>query len=169
MTVIGDNPRPAAAPDALVQSMKTALRARHAPVAIVSGFAGAQPVGCVVSAFLSLSLQPPSLLVSLQHGSQTLECIQRSGRFGLSLLGEQHDRLIQTFSTGNARDRFRSAKYGVSCDVPLLEGSPATFACALSRVVPMYDHVLLVGDVLQADSGPRSRRTPAGGLAKVAS
>jgi flavin reductase (DIM6/NTAB) family NADH-FMN oxidoreductase RutF len=129
--------------------VRAALRPRHAPVAIVSAFNGAEPVGCAVSAFLSLSLQPPRLLVSLQNGSRTLRHIQAGDRFGLSLLAEQHSPLIELFSSGRSCDRFRSTGYQVVHDVPLLPSAPAAFACALTAVVEMYDHTLVVGDVLE--------------------
>lgn len=136
---------------ALVESVRAALRLRHAPVAIVSTFNGGQPVGCVVSAFLSLSLQPPSLLVSLQNGSTTLGHIQTSDRFGLSLLAAQHGPLIELFSSGPSCDRFRSTGYQVVHDVPLLTSAPAVFACSLAAAIGMYDHTLIVGEVLHAD------------------
>jgi flavin reductase (DIM6/NTAB) family NADH-FMN oxidoreductase RutF len=141
----------AAPEEALVESVKAAMRLRRTSVAIVSTFDGDQPVGCAVSAFLSLSLRPPSLLVSLRSGSQTLGHIQRTNRFGLSLLAEQHEPLIDVFSHGRCGDRFRSTGFDVVHDVPLVDGSPAAFACVLSAQVRMYDHTLVTGEVLRVE------------------
>jgi len=137
--------------DALVTSVKAALRSRRSSVAIVSTFNGRQPVGCAVSAFLSLSLQPPSLLVSLRSGSETLGHIQSSNRFGLSLLADEHRALVDVFSHGRAGERFGATDYGVVHGVPVVDDAPAVFACTLTAQIPMYDHTLVVGEVLSAD------------------
>jgi flavin reductase (DIM6/NTAB) family NADH-FMN oxidoreductase RutF len=138
--------------DALVDSVKTALRLRRAPVAIVSTLDGDKPVGCAISAFLSLSLRPPSLLVSLRSSSMTLGHIRSSTRFGLSLLAERHAPLIDVFSRGRCHDRFRSTGFDVVHNVPLVEGAPAAFACTLSAQISIRDHTLIAGDILHVET-----------------
>ncbi|WP_461069861.1 flavin reductase [Streptomyces pseudoechinosporeus] len=57
---------------------------------------GRRPHGTTVSAFASLSMTPPMVLVSLGERSQLLTIIRRTGRFGLNILGTQHPGLPHT-------------------------------------------------------------------------
>jgi flavin reductase (DIM6/NTAB) family NADH-FMN oxidoreductase RutF len=140
--------------ETLAESVRSALAGRPRPVAIVSTFDGADPIGCTVSAFLCLSLRPPSLVVSLGNGSTTLDRILRHDRFGLSLLADRQHPLIERFATGPPAGRFRSTGFRVLGDVPLVGGCPGAFACAVTAHVPLHDHTLVVGDVLAAEVGP---------------
>ena len=140
--------REARSQDTLAEAVRAAMRAGRRPVAVLSTFDGARPVGCAVSAFLCLSLDPPSVLVSMASGSGTLDRVRRRGRFGLSLLGEDQQRLVEVFATGRPTDRFRATGFSVLHGVPLVEGSPGALACAVTDLMPRYDHTLLLGDVL---------------------
>lgn len=148
---------PSISQECLANSVRTAMRSRRAPVAIVSTLDGGQPVGCAVSAFLSLSLRPPSLLISLRTGSATLSHIASSARFGLSLLAERHQPLIGAFSRGQCDDRFHFADFNIVHEVPLIQGAPAAFACRLSGQIGVRDHTLIVGDIVQVETAPMER------------
>ncbi|MFI6517733.1 flavin reductase family protein [Spirillospora sp. NPDC050679] len=146
---------PARAPagPATADTFRAAMRSCPPPIGIVATIDGGRPAGCAVNAFLALSVNPPSLLVSLQNDSATLGGIGSSGRFGLSLLTERHDRLVRLFSSGPRADRFRAADFEVVHGVPLLAGVPAAFACTVSARLPAHDHTLIIGDVLHAATG----------------
>ncbi|WP_067474296.1 flavin reductase family protein [Actinomadura hibisca] len=145
---------PAAPEPATADAFRAAMRSCPPPVGIVATVDGGRPAGCAVNAFLALSVNPPSLLVSLQNDSATLGGIGSSGRFGLSLLTERHDRLVRLFSSGPRADRFRAADFEIVHGVPLLAGVPAAFACTVAARLPAHDHTLVVGDVLHAATGP---------------
>ncbi|MDX6418298.1 MAG: hypothetical protein QOG28_2918, partial [Trebonia sp.] len=56
------------------------------PVTVVTSHIDRLPHGTTVSAFSSLSLEPPMILVSLDQNSDLLKIIQESGRFGVNVL-----------------------------------------------------------------------------------
>lgn len=58
------------------------MAAVASPVAVVTGMGSRRLHGTTVSAFVSVSLTPPMVLVSLENQSQLLAIIRRNGRFG---------------------------------------------------------------------------------------
>lgn len=55
-------------------------------VSIVTAADEEGPIGCTVNSFMSLSADPPAVLVSLAQASRTLTDIVRTGGFGVNVL-----------------------------------------------------------------------------------
>ncbi|WP_431993786.1 flavin reductase family protein [Streptomyces albogriseolus] len=55
------------------------------------------PVGCTASAVLPLSVEPPSLLVSLVGGGRTVRQALDHGLFAVNILSRQQRDLIDRF------------------------------------------------------------------------
>src|SRR3984957_15902539 len=68
------------------------------PVSVVTAMAGDRPHGSTVSAFASLSLNPPMVLVSLDLGSDLLRHIRGSRAFGLNVLHTGQAALAAAFA-----------------------------------------------------------------------
>lgn len=115
-------------------------------VAVVTSAAGAEPVGCTVNAIISVSLDPPSLLVSLATGGRTLAAIQACGRLGLNLLPARRVDLAHQFSHGEQAARFSGLAYGWVEDVPVLEEVVAAAVCRTPRFMEIADHVLVIAE-----------------------
>jgi flavin reductase (DIM6/NTAB) family NADH-FMN oxidoreductase RutF len=115
--------------------------------AVVTSRAADEPIGCTVNALTSVSLDPPILLISLSRDSHTLTGILRHGRFGLSLLAWRQRRLATQFAA-TGTDRFSGVPYRLVHDVPVLDDSAAAAVCTVDRVVPVADHMLLLGSPL---------------------
>jgi flavin reductase (DIM6/NTAB) family NADH-FMN oxidoreductase RutF len=99
------NPNTMTTPDsALHNAFKETMAGVATPVSIVTTMAFHQPCGTTVSAFTSLSLNPPMVLVSLDRGSDTLAAIRRSGRFGLNILGAHHAHTALAFANKGGLD-----------------------------------------------------------------
>lgn len=61
------------------------------PVSVVTAMSGGEgdglPHRTTVSAFASLSMNPPMVLVSLDRASDLLALVRQTGRFGVNVLG----------------------------------------------------------------------------------
>jgi len=103
-----------------------------------------------VNAFLSVSLDPPLVLVSLANRSRLHSIVSTTGRYGVSVLRDDQEHLSRHFAneavTGNTEIRFcwRS-------EMPLLDGALAHLACTVMDVHPAGDHTLYVGRVDHLD------------------
>src|SRR5215211_817611 len=67
-----------------------AMSALASGVVMVTTRVDDRPWGTTVSAFTSVSAEPPTILVSLRSDAATAQGIDESGRFGVSILGRHH-------------------------------------------------------------------------------
>ncbi|MFC3960797.1 flavin reductase family protein [Nocardia jiangsuensis] len=135
----------------LAGAFKDAMAAVCTPVAVVTAMDGDRPHGTTVSAFASLSASPPSLLVSLDRGSDLLAVITVSGEFGVNILGHGQSELAGRFARKGA-DKFAGISWSGADRVPRLDGAPGWFACRVAQTVVAADHVLVVGEVYAVDT-----------------
>ena len=83
------------------------------PVTVVTSHIDRKPHGTTVSAFSSLSLEPPMILVSLDQNSDLLKIIQESGRFGVNVLASGQQSLATTLrQEGRGQVRRRRLVHG---------------------------------------------------------
>lgn len=102
-------------------------------------------LGVTVSAFCSLSLDPPLVLFCLGNRTTHLDAFRTCGRFAVNVLASDQADLSNRFA-GKAEDKFAGIDTGES-GVPLLPGCVATLDCTLVDVRDGGDHVILVGQV----------------------
>jgi 3-hydroxy-9,10-secoandrosta-1,3,5(10)-triene-9,17-dione monooxygenase reductase component len=115
-----------------------------AVVTTVADRYGRQAVGCTVSAFISVSLRPPLVLVSLAEHSSTLAAVAERQIFCVNVLAESQRELAEQFATASV-DRFAGVAYGWEQGVPVLEGTVAAAVCRVDRIVAAADHALVLG------------------------
>jgi flavin reductase (DIM6/NTAB) family NADH-FMN oxidoreductase RutF len=120
---------------------------RHWPtgVAVVTTAGPSGPVGCTVNALMSLSIEPPLLLVSLGEDSRTLEAIRSTDLFGASILAAAQEELSERFANCAREERFTGLELHVEHGVPLLAGAAAQMVCAVRQLEQVADHALVVG------------------------
>ncbi|MFF2375110.1 flavin reductase family protein [Streptomyces xiamenensis] len=135
------------------QAFRDAMATVATPVAVVTAMDdGPRPHGTTVSAFASLSLTPPMVLVSLDNRSRLLAVIRRTGRFGLNILGTHQTDLPGLFARPGP-DKFDGVPWSPSQHLPRLPGSAAWIAAEIDQYVTAGDHTLLLARVMTAESG----------------
>ncbi|CAL9499650.1 NADH-dependent flavin reductase [Streptomyces sp. enrichment culture] len=123
-----------------------------------------EDVGMTATAFMSVSLDPPLVLVSLREGSRMDELLEEQPLWAVSVLAEGQRQIAGRFAMrGRISDRllFQDIPYerGEHTDAPLVGGALATLECRTEQRVPAGDHTLVIGRVLSAalpasDGGP---------------
>lgn len=131
-------------------AFRAAMGAVATPVSVVTTTLGA-PHGTTVSAFASLSLDPPMVLVSLQHDSDLLALIVRSARFGLNVLAFDQAGVAATFAK-RGLDRFAGVDWQMDQGLPRIAGVASWAACRVVDLVRAGDHTIVTGLVEAADS-----------------
>ncbi|MER7625332.1 flavin reductase family protein [Streptomyces sp. NPDC126503] len=124
----------------------------HLPsgVSIITTQSPDGPLGCTVNSVISLSAQPPSLLVSLANTSRTLHHALRTGGFAVNVVSWRQRDLYRRFAQGDPLRRFDDVAYTVHDGQPLLTHTSAVFTCTVDRSIEVGDHTLLVGSPLEA-------------------
>jgi flavin reductase (DIM6/NTAB) family NADH-FMN oxidoreductase RutF len=135
-------------------AFRAALGAVCTPVAVVTSALDGRPHGTTVSAFCSLSLDPPLVLVSLDRGSDLLRMICDARAYGVNVL--EHDQ--RELALGFARkgdDKFADVAWSLDRGLPRLEGVGLWLACSMHELVEGGDHVIVVGRVEAAEHEAR--------------
>jgi flavin reductase ActVB len=139
-------PPPLVDADTVPADFREAMGRLAAGVVMVTTHVDGRPWGLTVSACCSLSVSPPMLLVSLGTSTASARAIEASGRFGVSILG---DDLIGAARFGSARDRPKFVEQycagGEPCGSPVIEGSIAHVDCEVERSIVAADHTLFLG------------------------
>jgi flavin reductase (DIM6/NTAB) family NADH-FMN oxidoreductase RutF len=135
------------------QHFKSALRRWASGVTIVTTRAGDRDAGMTVSAFSSVSLDPPLVLVCADKKAHTRPWIDASGVFAVNVLAADQQELSNRFATtGNEDVRFD----GLACSrgetgAAWLPGVAGVLDCRVAAVHDAGDHVIYVGEVLATD------------------
>ncbi len=132
------------------------LMARWATgVTVVTAHDDAGDAGLTVNAFLSVSLRPPSVLISLTTDADTVPVIERSRSFAVNLLGAGQRALSERFArTVPSAEKFSGLTFHRGPGgLPLLDGTLGALECHVVAWVPRFDHVLIVGEVTHEETG----------------
>lgn len=101
-----------------------------------------------VSAFTSVSVDPPLVLVCLGLNASVLPYVSEIRRFTVNILGESGRTAASWFSQQTPEDASRFTDGD-----PVLRGAVATFVCSLEAMHPGGDHRIVVGRVERVVEG----------------
>jgi flavin reductase (DIM6/NTAB) family NADH-FMN oxidoreductase RutF len=108
------------------------------------------PHGMTANAFVSVSLDPPLVLVSLDNRSNMHRILPGIGRYGISVLAEDQEKLSNHFA-GRTMEGLH-IRFTTRLGIPLLEGAVAYFVVQLIDAHPAGDHTLYIGRVEHFES-----------------
>ena len=134
---------------------RAAMGAMPTGVTVITASGRDGPAGATANAVISLSLDPPLMLASLDRGSRTLATVEAGGRFGVNILHAGQEQIARAFSTKAPHpEKWREVPWEERRGLPALADSLVWVACELVDVLAGGDHVILTGDVLEIDSRP---------------
>jgi flavin reductase (NADH) len=110
-----------------------------------------RPHGLTCTSLTSVSMQPPTLLVCLDQHSGTLAAVSDHGAFAVNLLHDRARRTAELFAS-RTPDRFGQVSWHASDTVgaPWLTADAFAVAeCRVMRMVPVADHVVIMGEVVR--------------------
>jgi flavin reductase (DIM6/NTAB) family NADH-FMN oxidoreductase RutF len=121
-------------------------------VTVLTTRTGDQVHGMTANAFMSVSLRPPLVLISIDRRARMGALLHEGTRFGVSVLEARQTGLSDRFA-GRVADDLPEATFEMVHDTPLVEGA---LAHLVARVVRSYwggDHSLFLGQVAFARYG----------------
>ncbi len=132
-------------------SFRYALGHFASGVTIMTISAAGRLHGMTVSAFASVSLEPPLILVCVEHSTLMHRLLGRQSSFAVNILGERGEATSRFFAD-NARlegPEFREGSYRLgTTGSPILVDATAFLEATVQGRHEAGDHVIVVGEVV---------------------
>lgn len=104
------------------------------------------------NAFMSVSLDPPLVLVSLGVNTKMHDLLQRGGVYGVSVLAADQEPVSRYFS--GRPDSSAGVRFIYASGVAVMEGALAHVVARVVDEHPAGDHTLFIGEILELDDSP---------------
>lgn len=128
-----------------------AMRHLTGGVSVITAGRGRDITGMTVTSVTSLSVDPPTLIVSINRDASSFPLIKRLGAFGVNILHADHLDIAERFAgKGGLKgvERFAGADWITSVSgVPLLVGALAALDCEVEEIVERHSHGIVIGRV----------------------
>jgi flavin reductase (DIM6/NTAB) family NADH-FMN oxidoreductase RutF len=139
---------------------RSAMRHLAGGVSVITAGRGKDITGMTVTSVSSLSVDPPTLIVSINRESSSWPLLKRYGFFGVNILTSDQIDIAERF-TGKGglkgAERFGGARWITRASgVPLLEGALAAIDCEVEHIVERHSHAIVIGRVLDMQSSSRT-------------
>lgn len=145
------------------EQFREALRHFPAGVTIVTIKAPSQtkPHGLTVSAFASISPEPPLVMVAIDHRASGRELLEEEGAvFAVNILAQEMSELSNRFAWIKDEDRFAMGNWGTAVTgAPVLQDALAWLDCTIHNRYEAGTHTIYIGQVV-ASGCPRSGDPP---------
>jgi flavin reductase (DIM6/NTAB) family NADH-FMN oxidoreductase RutF len=135
------------------EDFKKALQLWASGVAVVTSQSEKFGVrGMTVTAFSSVSAEPPQILVCINQSADTGENIDQNQRFAVNILNDHQQDVSNNFSGGSSQEeRFANSAWHTGITgVPILSESIMSMECQVIEKVRAGTHWVIIGEVQEA-------------------
>jgi len=115
-------------------------------VTVITALKGEQVHGMTANAFMSVSLEPPLVLISVDRRTKMCGMLHEGMHYGVSVLCESQSSLSDRFA-GRPGDDLPEPRFDLVQGAPLVEGALAHFVSRVERSYWGGDHSLFLGRV----------------------
>lgn len=137
-----------------------AMRHLTGGVSVITAGRGKDITGMTVTSVTSLSIDPPTLLVSINRDASSFPLIRRQGAFGVNILAADQLDVAERFAgKGGLRgaERFAGARWVTAVSgVPLLVGALSAVDCEVEEIVERHSHGIIIGRVRDIRNSART-------------
>lgn len=146
--------RPTRRPVVSTAEFRAAMSSVAASVCVVTARRGDEMVGRTVTAVMSLSANPPTVLVSIDIMSRLADIIAKTGGFSLALLAEDQSDVGDAFAGKVVpEERFDSGTWSRwPSGHPMLSGAVTVMDCEVIGSIEMGTHVLFAGALIEVET-----------------
>jgi flavin reductase (DIM6/NTAB) family NADH-FMN oxidoreductase RutF len=137
-----------------------AMRHLAGGVSVITVGLGKEITGMTVTSVSSLSVDPPTLIVSINRESSSWPLLKRYGFFGVNILTADQIDVADRFTGKDGLKgaaRFAGAQWVTRASgVPLLVGALAAIDCEVEDIVERHSHAIVIGRVLDIQASTRT-------------
>jgi flavin reductase (DIM6/NTAB) family NADH-FMN oxidoreductase RutF len=132
-------------------AFRGAMRQLTGGVSVITAGRRRDISGMTVTSVSSLSVDPPTLIVSINRGASSWPLLKRYGIFGVNILTSDQIDIAERF-TGKGglkgTERFAGAEWTTRVSgVPLLVNALAAIDCEVEEIIERHSHAILIGRV----------------------
>ena len=137
-----------------------AMRHLAGGVSVITVGRGSDITGMTVTSVSSLSVDPPTLIVSINRDSSSWPHLKRQGFFGVNILAAGQREVAERFTGKDGlrgAERFAGAQWTTRVSgVPLLVGALSAIDCQVDEIVERHSHAIVIGRVLDIQISPQT-------------
>ncbi len=146
--------------DVTSADFRGAMRHLAGGVSVITVGRGKEITGMTVTSVSSLSVDPPTLIVSINRESSSWPLLKRHGCFGVNILSADQLNIAERFGGKNGpkgADRFAGAQRTTRVSgAPLLVGALSAIDCEAEDIIERHSHAIVVGRVLDIQTAKRT-------------
>jgi flavin reductase (DIM6/NTAB) family NADH-FMN oxidoreductase RutF len=137
-----------------------AMRHLTGGVSVITAGRGKDITGMTVTSVSSFSVDPPTLIVSINRDASSFPLIRRHGAFGVNILAADQLEIAERFAgKGGLKgaDRFAGARWVTAVSgVPLLVGALSAVDCEVEEIFERHSHGIVIGRVRDVKNSTRN-------------
>jgi len=123
------------------------LRTTKQNVFVLAAANGDQRHAMTVSSVFSVSLEPMSMAVSVNQSASLHDLLKVDSKFSLNLLAANQVDIAEICSgSEEGQIRFNHPDWNLE-EVPYLRSAQSNLFCTCRKIVPLYSHSLVIGEV----------------------
>jgi flavin reductase (DIM6/NTAB) family NADH-FMN oxidoreductase RutF len=122
-------------------------------VTVITTLKGEQVHGMTANAFMSVSLEPPLVLISVDRRTKMCSMLHEGMHYGVSVLCATQSSLSDRFA-GRTGENLPEPRFSVVHETPLVDGALAHFVARVEKSYWGGDHSLFLGRVEYARQNP---------------
>ncbi len=140
---------PASKPPQAVD-LRSVMRYFASAVTVVTGaLETGELFGLTVSAFTSVSLEPPLVLMCVRNESSATKLFQKSMKYCVNILAEDQRPIAEKFSLSGEGGRFQNLDYYLgSGGSPIIRDAIGYIDCKIVEVIAGGDHTVFLGEAI---------------------
>jgi flavin reductase (DIM6/NTAB) family NADH-FMN oxidoreductase RutF len=133
---------------------RAAMAAMASTVSVVTARQGEEVVGRTVTSMLSLSMNPPTILISIDIMSRLADIIAKTNGFSLAMLADDQQAVGNAFAGGlPAAERFNVGDWSRwPSGHPMLLGAITALDCEVIGAIETGTHVLFAGAIIETET-----------------
>ncbi len=112
---------------------------------ITTDIDGEPPHGMTANAFMSVSLNPKLVLISIKENAKMLDKINRSGKFAVNILSEDQQEVSMLFA-GQIKEKCKP-EFDRLNEISVVKDALANITCSVYGKQVAGDHTLFLGEV----------------------
>jgi len=113
-----------------------------------------RPTGCIANSIMQITSNPATVAISINHNNYTNGCIDRSGKFAVSVLKEKTDpSIIGTlgFFSGRDTNKFEKVSYELKDYMPVVTDACGYIVCNVINKMETETHTVFLGEVIAGE------------------